>query len=159
MHNTWLSFRLGDGPRASMDEVNNKLRSHVDPMTYSDIHMTTIFVGKLLSGKTVKTLSEVNASIKSATEKYTGSKRLTFDRFSFCPLDGPPEKKKTVIAFYKENTHLRDFVLGLRKELSVLGVCVDQSPFTPHVTMGRLKKTPGPDLSVLDSYPDIEAFI
>jgi predicted kinase/2'-5' RNA ligase len=156
MHNTWLSFRLSDEARASMNEINDRLCGHVDPMVYSDIHMTAIFVGKLLSGKTVNTLSEVNAAIKSATKKYVGPRRFVFDQFSLCPRDNPPEKKKTVIAFYKENTHLREFVLGLRKELSVLGVCADQSPFTPHITVGRLKKIPPPDLDALGPYPDIE---
>lgn len=141
--NNWLSFMLSKKNRNIMNEINKQINNKTNSLEIIDhnlIHMTCVFLGKLLQGQKKETLVSVNNIIIEYIEKLRNMNiTLIFDRFEYLPFDKP--NKKLLIAIYKENKNLKSWNHNFRIELKKLGVCsYTTDDFMPHFTIGKIKK-------------------
>jgi len=160
--NTWISFLFDQTYITKMNTINMTLFSNtsINLMNKTGIHMTCIFIGRLLAGKQVTQLQEANYIIQQYLEKLVNlGITLEFDRFDYFPPNS--NKKKLLVALYKPNKQLKKWNLDFRIALSKLGMCsyIDDS-FLAHITMGKIKKSLGdnelPNLETLEQYPDLK---
>jgi len=160
VRNTWLSFIIGKKKSHKINEINREFdKFDINVMKPSWIHITVVFIGKALRGKTVGELKGINYIIKSAVEKLAQIKdlKLEFDRYDYLPFKS--DKKKLILAMYKKNEKLHEWVVDLKNTLTQMGVCPPESSFMPHITIGRVKGEYLPDSEFLkkaQSFPDLE---
>lgn len=157
--NTWLSFIIDKNKLDEINEINNEFNQFdINVMTPSWIHMTVVFMGKALRGKTVGELKGINYIIESAVEKLSelGNLKLEFDRYDYLPFNS--NKKKLILAIYKKNKKLDEWVVDLKNTLTQMGVCPSENSFMPHITIGRVKGAYLPDkdyLKTVEVFPDL----
>ena len=140
--NNWLSFVLKKEIRNTINEINNKIKNKIknlEIIDYNLIHITCVFFGKSLQGKTINILKSANKIIMEYIKKLKEMNiTLIFDRFDYLPFN--KKEKKLLIAIYKNNNKLKSWNLNLRKELYKLGICnYITDDFMPHVTIGKVK--------------------
>jgi len=159
VRNTWLSFIIGKKKSHEINEINREFdKFDINVMKPSWIHMTVVFMGKALRGKTVGELKGINYIIKSAVKELSEMKdlNLEFDRYDYLPFKS--DKKKLLLAMYKKNEKLDKWVVGLKNTLTQMGVCPSESSFMPHITIGRVKGNFLPDkeyLKTIKPFPDL----
>lgn len=160
MGNTWLSFLFDVYQRIKMNTINKWLGKKFDisVMYFKRIHMTSVFMGKFLRGKQVSDLKKVNEIIAEENENLKEMNiTLEFDRYEYLPLNCKPEKRKLLIALYKNNKKFNDWNVNLRKRLMEYDVCKYNSDLMAHITIGRVYGSNLPkDFSKIRKYPNIE---
>ena len=66
VRNTWLSFIIGKKKSCEINEINEEFKKFdINVMKPSWIHMTVVFMGKALRGRTVGELKGINYIIIS----------------------------------------------------------------------------------------------
>lgn len=141
-NNNWLSFTLSEKDKNNINEINEEINNimAIDIIDYNLIHMTCVFLGKLLQGKKKTLLIKINNIIKNYIKKLKDMNIiLIFDKYDYLPFDKP--NKKLLVAIYKENKKLKLWNYELRIELNKLGVCnYITNDFMSHITIGKIKK-------------------
>ena len=156
--NNWLSFVLSKKNRDLIYEINKQINNRfesLDVMDYNLIHMTSVFLGKLLQGKNKNILIKANNIINNYIKELNNFNiKLIFDRFDYLPFD--KKNKKLLVAIYKENINLKSWNCRLRKELNKLGICnYINDNFIPHITIGKIKQIYPLKELIKYSYPNI----
>ena len=152
--NSWLSFKLSKNNKKLIKNINMNI-DDIDKINDNLIHMTCVFMGRLLQGKQVRLLVKINEIIAIYIEKLKMMNiTLEFDRYDYLPFNKP--KKKLLIAVYKDNKELSLWNQNLRIELNKWGVCnYTDNNFMPHITIGKLINGGLPNIKNIKEYPNI----
>ena len=154
--NNWLSFTITNDNRDTINNINMMIKDTITDLDIIDhnlIHMTCVFFGKLLQGKTKKVLTQANNVIIEYIEKLKEMDiTLFFERYDYLPFNKKP--KKLLVAIYKDDKKLKSWNLNLRKQLNKLGICgYITDDFMPHITIGKIKNVH--NTSNFEKYPNI----
>ena len=90
--NSWLSFKLSKNNKKLIKNINMNI-DDIDKINDNLIHMTCVFMGRLLQGKQVRLLVKINEIIAIYIEKLKMMNiTLEFDKYDYLPFN--KQKKK-----------------------------------------------------------------
>ena len=132
----FISVNLSALARKELGELTQKLQKSHWPVRWEKpekIHVTFTFLGELKNLRTEK--------LKNILEKAcSGIKPFTI---SFKGLGAFPDFVQPRVVWVGLKGDLKSLAAlqkGIEKELKKAGIWFDKKPFTPHVTIGRVKK-------------------
>lgn len=146
MKNSWLSFTIPDKLRGNLSSICQSIasRTNFQPMTYENIHMTAIFLGRVCLQVRIE-----EEHVLDIVSRHDLRGNFRFDRLEYFP----PGKSNLIVAIFKTDNqeeivaklgrikHELNDELGYDISLSAEVQSSNNNDFVPHFTLGKLKLT------------------
>ncbi len=97
-----------------------------------NIHLTLKFLGDISSG-TVEDAKQIQENLSRTAQPFA------IELTELGAFPGIKNPRVLWIGLKDENNHIADLVLQLEKECENIGIKKEQRPFSPHITIGRIR--------------------
>ncbi len=134
----FIAIELSDESRVALTDLQNRLKTLTPPHTVrwttpTSIHLTLHFLGDIPSSDVAK-ITELTRSAASSSSPFS---------LTLSGLDCFPNTRRPRILWVGITGQL-DSLIGLHQALSeplkTLGFSLDARPYSPHLTLGRVKE-------------------
>ena len=138
----FIAIEMQDAVRASLSSLQGRLRPHEHPYVKwvdpKSIHLTLKFLGNIEQQQ----VSQIEEAISQASQGVSPF-QLQLGGLGAFPSLGRP--RVIWVAMTGEIERLVTLQQGIDQALVPLGFAIESRPFTPHLTLGRLRERASPE--------------
>ena len=138
----FIAIEMADAVRASLSSLQGRLRPHEHPYVKwvdpKSIHLTLKFLGNIEQQQ----VSQIEEAISQASQGVSPF-QLQLGGLGAFPSLGRP--RVIWVAMTGEIERLVTLQKGIDQALVPLGFAIESRPFTPHLTLGRLRERASPE--------------
>lgn len=138
----FIAIEMQDAVRASLSSLQGRLRPHEHPYVKwvdpKSIHLTLKFLGNIEQQQ----VSQIEEAISQASQGVSPF-QLQLGGLGAFPSLGRP--RVIWVAMTGEIERLVTLQKGIDQALVPLGFAIESRPFTPHLTLGRLRERASPE--------------
>lgn len=130
----FYAINFPDEVKHNFSLISNELKSFNEPIKFEPIekfHLTLLFLGNVEENL----MNELINQTRTISQNFTKT-NLVFDKVGvFKDFKNP----RVIWIGAKENESLRNLSYQLKELAQILKIHLDEKPFSPHITLGRVK--------------------
>ncbi len=131
----FIAILLPDDVRETLERFQLRLRKIMDSVSWvsrANMHLSLSFIGEQPA--------ETADTLMPALDRVASSVKPFYFRVSGTGFFGRPEAPRVIWAGVQSDPGLRMLHESLTKELRKLHLPVESRPFSPHITLGRIRR-------------------